>query len=197
MCFTLVVPAVFVLLLYGCALGVDLSFQPPRPPTHEALGPLTLCRRWDVYNAPLGRNNVPCITLAVAPIPASDPAHPLAVVAADLQRAAGLPPADGRRVPVQTFASAEHIAEYMYEHPGEVDMAVVFTAFPGQAANVTTWDYELWVNTTALSGYSNAGMDKLMPGMGVSARRLRAQAAVDAAILSYVGGRPASVGITV
>ena len=194
---SLLIPSLFVIALRIAAQAVDDSFEPRALSAPLRLPDLELCRAWDVFNAPRGQDSVPCITLAVAP---ATPSPPQAVtsVSAAIAAHAGIPSTRGAREQRRQFASSQDLAQFMYAQPGVVDLAVVFTAWPGSQPGVTSWDYELWFNGTSAQGYEEAELDALLPTLGVSQRRLRLQAAVDAAILAQVSSKgTAEVAVTI
>ncbi len=194
---SLILPALFVIALRVAAQAVDDAFEPHTLSAPLKLPDIDLCHAWDVFNAPRGESSIPCITLAVA-TSASNPPPAVQAVASSIADQAGIPPSQGQRKRQRQFANADELASFMYAQPGVVDLAVVFTSWPGSQPGVHSWDYELWFNSTSAVGYQEAELDPLLPTLGVSQRRLRLQAAVDAAILAQVSGKGgASVDVTI
>jgi hypothetical protein len=84
---------------------------------------------------------------------------------------------------VMSFPDAGAIAQAMYERPGSIEHAVVFTSDRAvQAGHVR---YEIWKNVTAFSAYVSRGKDLLGSKLGLKGRSLALQLAVDAAVTGF------------
>lgn len=174
----LLAPALFVVALYELTSRLAPADTAPRAPV------LSRCASFDV-NGEIYFPSPPCVTLAYAP--AGDAVADAA--AAAIARGAGLT----LGVDVRGFASAEDMAGWAFDNAGtQVDASLVLDASAGDAS----LRYELWLNTTLLRAYAEAGLDDAWRATGVSGRVAGLQRAVDAALISGAVARARSAAET-
>ena len=167
-------PSIAILVLHFIQYAVVSSTT-----QSEAQLSLQKCVSFDVYGQVTQDPSFPCVTVAFAVEPSAAAGVTDSAIATmrHLAKANGLCySGDGCDGPGDVlFSTPSEITNAMYERPGSIEAAVIFSSSTA---------YELWVNASASWAYSEAGKNTLLSSHGIDGRTMALEVQINGGIIA-------------